>query len=181
MPSDRSSSTVAGAIGETPAACGYRMPAEWERHRATWIAWPHERRDWPGKLAPISWVYGEFVRHVVAGERVRILVNDAAVETRARSLLGRVGVDLAQVDFYRVPTDRSWTRDTCPLFVRRDDVASGDDGDDGDDGGGVAITDWKFNGWAKYPNHRRDDAVPARLAKRLGMRRFVPEMTSPAL
>jgi agmatine deiminase len=147
----------------TPAALGYRMPAEWEPHAATWIAWPHERRDWPGKLAPIPWVYGEVVRHLSPGERVRILVEDAAIEARARGLLTRVGVDLAHVDFFRVPTDRSWTRDTCPLFVRRDR--------DGD----VAITDWKFNGWAKYANHRRDDAVPAALARRLRMRRFVPE------
>ena len=100
---------------KTPAQLGFRMPAEWEPHAATWIAWPHERRDWPGKLAPIPWVYGEVVRRLTGGERVRILVDDAATERRARSLLGRVGADLAQVDFFRVPTDRSWTRDTCPL------------------------------------------------------------------
>ncbi|MEO5767684.1 MAG: agmatine deiminase family protein, partial [Polyangia bacterium] len=155
------------APGASPTALGYRMPAEWERHHATWIAWPHQPRDWPGKLAPIPWVYGEFVRHLVQGERARILVDDAATETRARSVLERVGVSRGQVDFYRVPTDRSWTRDTCPIFVRRDED------------GAIAITDWKFNGWAKYPDHRRDDAVPARLASRLKMRRFVP-MTAPA-
>jgi agmatine deiminase len=153
---------------ETPAAQGYRMPAEWEPHAATWIAWPHERRDWPGKLAPIAWVYGEVVRHLVPGERVRILVKNAAVEVRARTLLRRVGVDLTRVEFFRVPTDRSWTRDTCPLFVRRDQ--------DGE----VAVSDWKFNGWAKYPNHLRDDAVPARLAKQLRMRRFVPTLATVA-
>src|SRR5262249_37645546 len=69
-----------------PAALGFRMPAEWEPHAATWIAWPHEARDWPGKLAPIDWVYGEFVRHLAVGERVRILVHTAAVQTRARAL-----------------------------------------------------------------------------------------------
>ena len=153
--------------GKPPAARGYRMPAEWEAHEATWIAWPHERRDWPGKLAPIPFVTAEVVRHLVPGERVRILVNDAATEVRARVVLGRVGVDFARVDFYRVPTDRSWTRDTCPLFVRRDR--------DGD----VTMTDWKFNGWAKYPNHLRDNAVPARLAKRLHMHRFVPMVPRP--
>jgi agmatine deiminase len=159
--------TVAGGGGQAPAAFGYRMPGEWEPHAATWIAWPHERHDWPGKLAPIAWVYGEVIRRIVAGERVRILVQDAATESRARSLLSRVGVDQERIDFFRVPTDRSWTRDTCPLFVRRDR--------DGD----VAITDWRFNGWAKYANHDRDDAIPARLAKRLRMRRFVPTVTVP--
>ncbi|HJQ84003.1 MAG TPA: agmatine deiminase family protein [Candidatus Binatia bacterium] len=136
------------------------MPAEWEPHAATWLAWPHERSDWPGKLATIPWVYGEVVRHLVTGERVRILVGDAAMERGARRLLTRVGVDLARVDFFRVPTDRSWTRDFCPLFVRRD--ADGD----------VALTNWRFNAWAKYPNWRRDDAVPDRIARLLGRRQW---------
>src|SRR5215471_6366481 len=125
-----------------PAALGFRMPAEWEPHEATWIAWPHEPRDWPGKLAPIPWVYGEVVRHLAPGERVRILVPDAATRKKAGGLLGRVGVDLGRVDFFVVPTDRSWTRDYCPLFVK-------------DGRGGIAITNWRFNGWAKYPNHRK--------------------------
>jgi agmatine deiminase len=143
---------------DTPAALGYRMPAEWEPHAATWLAWPHERRDWPGKFATIPWVYGEVVRQLVVGERVRILVDDARAEAGARRLLGRVGVDLGRVDFFRIPTDRSWTRDFCPLFVRRD--ADGD----------VALTSWRFNAWAKYPNWRRDAAAPARIARRLGRR-----------
>ena len=104
-----------------PAALGYRWPAEWEPHAATWLAWPHERSDWPGKFAPIPWVYGEVVRHLVPGERVRILVQDASTERQARAILRRLDVDLDRVDFFRVPTDRSWTRDFCPLFVRRKD------------------------------------------------------------
>lgn len=151
----------------TPAAQGFRMPAEWEPHEATWLAWPHEPRDWPGKLAPIPWVYGEVVRHLAPGEDVRILVQDAATEKQARALLARVGAPQDRVQFHRVPTDRSWTRDTAPIFVRR----AGD--------GVVAATDWKFNGWAKYPNHHRDDAVPATLAKRLALPRFVPMASFP--
>jgi agmatine deiminase len=150
-----------------PAGLGFRMPAEWEPHAATWLAWPHQRRDWPGKIAPIPWVYGEVVRHLVPGERVRILVPTPTVESQARRLLDRVGVDPGQVDFFRIPTDRSWTRDSCPLFVTR----AGDDA--------VALTDWKFNGWAKYPNHRRDDALPAKLAARMGLERFVATVVVP--
>jgi agmatine deiminase len=149
------------AAAPPPAELGFRMPAEWEPHEATWIAWPHEPRDWPGKLTPIPWVYGEVVRHLSPGERVCILVPDAPTEKRARALLERVGVDLARVDLVRVPTDRSWTRDYCPLFVK-------------DAGGRVAITNWRFNGWAKYPNHRKDDAVNDRLARRLRMRQWAP-------
>jgi agmatine deiminase len=154
--------TAAVSLPGTPAALGYRMPAEWERHAATWLAWPHERTDWPGKFAPVPWVYAEVVRHLVPGERVRILVADAATEKGARRLLVRAGVDVALVDFFRVATDRSWTRDYCPLFVRRDE--------DGD----VALTNWRFTGWAKYSNHRRDDAVPDRLARKLGRRQWQP-------
>ena len=145
----------------TPAALGYRLPAEWEPHAATWLAWPHERSDWPGKLAAIPWVYAEVVRHLVPGERVRILVDDEAAERGARRLLRRAGVDLARAEFFRVRTDRSWTRDYGPLFVRRDD-------------GDVALTNWKFTGWAKYRNWKRDDAVTDRLARLLGRRQWKP-------
>src|SRR3954447_6007637 len=159
----RAKSSGGDAPAATPRALGYRMPAEWEPHAATWLAWPHEPRDWPGKLAPIPWVYGEVVRHLAVGERVRILVGDGPTETRARRLLARVGANLAAVDFVRVPTDRSWTRDTCPLFVvdRRK----------------VAITNWRFNGWAKYPNHRRDDAINDKIATRFKLRQWKPTVT----
>jgi agmatine deiminase len=150
---------------EAPASLGFRMPAEWEPHLATWIAWPHERSDWPGKFEPIQWVYGEVVRHLVPGERVRILVENERHEKSARKLLERVDVDLSRVDFFRVATDRSWTRDFCPIFVR-----------DGD--GEVAITNWKFNGWAKYPNHTRDDAVTDVLARRLKRRQWKPSIAA---
>jgi agmatine deiminase len=148
----------------TPTALGYRMPAEWEPHAATWIAWPHERSDWPGKFPLIPWVYAEIVRHLVRGERVRILVDDAAAERRAREVLARGGADLGAVDWFRVPTNRGWTRDYGPIFVRRDQ--------DGD----VALTNWIFNGWAKYANHRLDDAVPDRLARRLRRRQWKPAL-----
>jgi agmatine deiminase len=132
------------------------MPAEWAPHAATWIAWPHETRDWPGRFAPIPWVYAEIVRVLTRGERVRILVQDAAAEGRARGVLKKVGVEVSRVDFHRIPTDRVWTRDSGALFVTNAQ-------------GTRIATHWKFNGWAKYPNHKRDDAVAARMAKALGV------------
>lgn len=138
----------------------FRMPAEWEAHEATWLAWPHEKTDWPGKFESIAWVYGDIVRWLARVERVRILVQDEGVREQAISVLEKCGVALAAVDFYEIPTDRSWTRDFCPIFVKRDDE--------------VAITDWIFNGWAKYDNWQRDNAVPAQIADRLAMRRFAP-------
>ena len=147
----------------TPAALGYRMPAEWEPHAATWIAWPHERSDWPGtgKLAAVRWVYGEVIRHLAPGERVRVLVEDAAAARHVTAMCARIGVAAARVECARVATARSWTRDTCPIFVR-------------DGRGRVAATGWRFNGWAKYPNHRRDARVPAAVARRIGCRLFTP-------
>jgi agmatine deiminase len=147
---------------QTPAALGFRMPAEWEPHEATWLAWPHDRTDWPGKFAAIPWVYGEIARHLSRVERVRILVEDAEAEQRARRVLKKSGVQMEAVEFFHVPTDRSWTRDFCPIFVT-------------DGAGERGILNWRFNGWAKYENYAHDDAVPERLAPGLGMRMWTPE------
>jgi agmatine deiminase len=137
------------------------MPAEWGAHRATWIAWPHNKADWPGKLAPIAWVYGEIVRHLARSEVVAILVRDAAMARTVRRLLERVGADLARVEIHPVATDRSWTRDTGPIFVRRDD-------------GAKAAVIFRFNAWAKYPDHKRDAKVAARIAELAGVARWSP-------
>jgi agmatine deiminase len=136
------------------------MPAEFEPHTATWIAWPHHAPDWPAKLPAIQFVYVEITRALVRSERVRILVQNPLARVRVRALLVKAHVPLAQVECFVVRTNRSWTRDFGPLFVTN--------------GRTVAMTDWRFNGWAKYANWRRDNAVNAQLAPRLRMRRFVP-------
>lgn len=138
------------------AAKRFRMPAEWEPHAATWIAWPYRRDDWPGKFAPIPWVYTEIVRHLTESERVRILVNDADAERRASRMLRHAGVQIQQIDFVRIPTDRSWTRDFGPMFVK----TTGD---------GRAIVDWHFNAWAKYPDWHQDAFVPRQASEWLGV------------
>lgn len=141
------------------------MPAEWEPHAATWLAWPHERSDWPGKLAPIPWVYAEIVRHLSRNERVRILVQDEVAERQARTVLKKRGVGWSPYDsaieFFQLPTNRSWTRDYCPMFVSND-------------AGETGVLNWHFNGWAKYANWHLDDAVTETLAPRLGVRMWTP-------
>jgi agmatine deiminase len=136
------------------------MPAEWEPHEATWLAWPHNRQDWPGKFAPIPWVYADIIRHLHTGEIVRLMVNEPAAEKRARRVLTRAGVDLSRVEFFHIATDRVWTRDYGPMFVVSDQ-------------GELGINNWHFNGWAKYDNWRRDDEVPFQVAQHLGIRRLM--------
>lgn len=151
-----------------PGRDGFRMPAEWEPHCATWLVWPHARADWEVKTAAVEWCYAEIVRHLVRGERVAIVYNDTAVRRRAERRLRRTGVAPGRIDAHVVPTNRSWIRDCGPIFIVRGT----------DDERTVAATDWRFNGWARYRNWRRDDALPRTIAGRLGMRRF--EIGAPA-
>ena len=145
-------------MAASPQSLGYFLPAEWEPHEATWIGWPHNLTDWPGRFAPIPWVYSEIIRKLVVGEKVRILVQSKAHEGRARKILQRAGVNLGCVQFFRFPTDRGWTRDFGPIFLKR--FVSPDQ---------VAIVRFRFNAWAKYPEWRKDDAIPVRAARALKM------------
>lgn len=146
---------------ETPYSQGFRMPGEWERHEATWLGWPQNRSDWPGKFPPIPWVYGEMVRRIAPNEVARILVSSRTVQTEAERILQRVGVDLKRVEFFLIKTNRGWTRDSGPLFVHRSLPKPGS-----------AIVRFRFNGWARYPDCKEDDQVPVRAAKQLRMPLF---------
>jgi len=168
---DRPSKTEGGARsrknmtknkdGKTPGELGFRMPAEWEKHEATWLGWPHELTDWPGKFAPIPWAFAEMVRLLTQVERVFLLVEDAAAEKRARTILQKAGATLAAVEFFRVPTDRGWMRDSGPICVKN---ASGE----------VAYNHFVFNGWAKYENHKKDAQAVSKVNARLKRRVFLP-------
>jgi agmatine deiminase len=138
------------------------MPAEWEPHQATWLAWPHERTDWPGKFAPIPWVYADIVRRLARVERVRILIGSAREEESARRILEKSGAELGAVEFFRVPTNRGWTRDFGPIFIKKEDA-------------GIALTDWRFNAWAKYDDWKNDNAATGRLVPKLKLPVWKPE------
>ena len=139
------------------------MPAEWEPHEATWLAWPHNPEDWPGKFAPIPWIYAEIVRLLAARERVHLIVENTSMEKRVRGMLKHAEADLSQVDLHRWPTDRGWMRDSGAIFIR--DCASG-----------LAATNWQFNGWAKYDDWRLDDQIPGRISELLGLREWQPSI-----
>ncbi len=142
------------------------MPAEWAPHAATWLAWPHNPDDWPGKFQPIPWVYCEIVRWLSSVEDVHILVNDLAAEKRATGMLRRQGANLARLHFHRWRTDRIWLRDSGPIFVKAED-----------DDGQVAITNWRFNAWAKYENWHNDDLIPKHVAELYAMPVTEPTVT----
>ena len=153
---------------QRPATLGYRMPAEWEPHAATWIAWPHNRADWPGKFAPIPWVYAEIVRHLARVEHVNILVNDEKAEVAARAVLVTAevlpkqdiepGSTSGSVRFWHIPTNRGWLRDTGPSFVKRDSRG-------GPKRAVLGAVSWRFNAWAKYNDWKRDATVAAEISR----------------
>jgi agmatine deiminase len=148
---------IVSSMDNSPATLGFRMPAEWGPHEATWLGWPHNKTDWPGKFSPIPWVFGEMVRAIAPGELVRIIA-DPKVQRQARRVLERAAVDLRQVTFLNFPTNRGWTRDFGPIFVKSSGTRE------------VVIARFRFNAWARYPDWRKDDAVPPRASRKLGIR-----------
>ena len=160
---------IASDATATPAALGFSMPAEWEPHEATWLGWPHNPTDWPDKLDTIRWVYGEIVRRVSPGEIVRILVNNKTEEKLARRYLTRAGADIRRVQFIMHPTNRGWTRDSGPIFVKRQKAEGRMKK------GETAIVHFHFNAWAKYDDWQKDRRVPETAAKVLGKRLFNAE------
>ena len=132
----------------------YRMPAEWEPHRGTLLTWPHNPTDWPGRKAVIESVYVEIIRHLLPGEGIYLLVQNAQTERRARFCLQRAGLDSKNIEFIRLRTNRSWIRDYGPIGVRK--------------GRKRVFMNFSFNGWGRFPRHEWDNRVPGKLEKALG-------------
>ena len=142
------------------------MPAEWEPHAATWLAWPHNKSDWPGKFEPIPYVYAEIVRHLARGERVELIVKDETQEESARKVLALANVmaeSSRNIRFHRWPTNRGWTRDSGPIFLKRKSKQDPH-----------ALNDWRFSAWAKYSNWKLDNELPSHIQKLLGVPAYRP-------
>ncbi|MCA2004889.1 MAG: agmatine deiminase family protein [Ignavibacterium sp.] len=140
----------------------YRLPAEWEKHEATWIGWPANKEDWPGKFTPIPWVYGEIVRYISREEKVRIIVSSKAHQQKALNVLKSVDANLDNIEFYFLKTDRNWLRDAGPQFVK-------------DEKGNTILIQFKFNAWAKYDNYKLDAKIPKMISEKLKLKRVVAE------
>jgi agmatine deiminase len=137
-----------------------RMPAEWEPHESTWLAWPHFEGDWPGKFEPIAWVYAEIIRHLSPHERVNVIVENAASEKAARNVLDRASALNKNIRFHLWPSDRVWTRDSGCTFVF----------DESDSRKKLAAIKWRFNAWAKYSNWNKDENIGSLMAETSGAR-----------
>lgn len=132
-----------------------RMPAEWEKQKAIWLAWPHNKEDWPNKFDPIPWVYAEIIRYISRDQCVRLIVKNSTEQKRAANILERTGVNLGAINFFIIPTDRVWLRDSAPIFVYR--------------GKERVLLDWRFNAWAKYNNWKHDDKISMHIAAHLNL------------
>jgi agmatine deiminase len=150
----------------SPAALGFRMPAEWEPHRGTWLSWPHKEASWPGKFEPVPRIFAEMVRLLSQREEVHINVVDDAMAREVRRTCEAGGARMAAVYLHENPTNDAWCRDHGPIFVQR----TGEDGRLEE-----AILDWGYNAWGgKYPPYDLDDVVPRRIAKEFGIRCWEP-------
>ena len=149
----------------TPAALGFRMPAEWAPHRGTWLSWPHKEASWPGKFESVPGIFARMVRELARVEEVHINVSGPDMEESVRTLLARERAELSRVRFHHHPTNDAWCRDHGPIFLQRTVDGRREE----------AIVDWDYNAWGgKYPPYDLDDVIPSRIGAELGLPVFQP-------
>jgi agmatine deiminase len=141
----------------------FRLPAEWEKHEATWIGWPHNKSDWPGKFTPIIWVYCEIVKKISEGEIVRIIVESTDHKNKVIRALKDSNADLSNVEFFILKTDRGWIRDSGPVFIKSNSQKNE-----------IALVHFKFNAWAKYDNYKQDARLPGFISKKMNLKSIKP-------
>ena len=139
----------------------FKLLPEWTQHDATWIGWPYNKSDWPGKFSPIPYVYAEIVKYISRGEKVRIFVHSKEHKLKAEKVLKDCDVSLSNIEFFIKKTDRGWLRDSGPMFVK--------------DGNQTVALDYKFNAWAKYDDYKLDDKIPSFISKKLNLKSVVAE------
>jgi len=149
---------------KTPSQLGYRMPAEWEKHEATWLAWPHNRDTW-ADIEKIEEAYAEIVKNIHAGEKVNLLVNGVSEEQAAKKRLVSANIDIKKVFFYRIRTVDAWIRDYGPTFILNKKENK------------LAMVKWNFNAWGnKHQELTKDDRIPFDINKKIGLPMFKPSI-----
>lgn len=148
-----------------PKDLGYYFPAEFAKHEATWLSWPHKEASWPGKIDTIYPAYAEFIQYLSFSEKVRINVNDEAMKAFALSHIEKIKADLNNIEFFMHPTNDAWCRDHGPAFLLNKDSNK------------KAIVDWDYNAWGnKYPPYDLDDVIPTLIGKHYGYEVFYPKI-----
>ncbi|HVW98094.1 MAG TPA: agmatine deiminase family protein [Mucilaginibacter sp.] len=146
-----------------PSTMDFFFPAEWHKHTATWLSWPHKEASWPGKIDLIFPKYCEFIRAVSEGELVRINVANEQMAAFAKEQLLAADVDLRRIEFYEFGTNDAWCRDHGPAFIINEQTRQ------------KAIIDWGYNAWGgKYPPFDLDDVIPTKIGERLGLPVYHP-------
>jgi agmatine deiminase len=135
------------------------LPPEWERHEATWLGWPHNKEDWPGKYTPIPWVYAEIVKHISKEEKVRIVVESKQQEKKIANVLKSANGGTFNVELFQFKTDRGWMRDSCPSFININNK--------------IELVNFKFNGWAKYSDFKKDTGLPGYISGKLMLKKNI--------
>ncbi len=138
----------------------FYLPPEWEKHEATWLGWPHNTQDWPGKFAPIPWVYSEIVRYISRGEKIRIIIENEDHQKKALRVFHSVDLNMDNIEFFRLPTNRGWMRDSGPAFLNNKKSVI------------TAAVNFRFNGWAKYDNFKNDEKLPSFIAKKFRLEKI---------
>jgi len=136
----------------------FRLLAEWEKHEATWIAWPHNKNDWPGKFMPIKYVYAEIVKALIPGEKVRIIVQSEKQKSEAEKILRSSHSFSEKVEFIKFDTDRGWLRDISPVYVENQKLKK------------LEQVSFKFNAWVKYDNYKKDQKFPSFISKKFNIK-----------
>ncbi len=140
----------------------YYLPSEWDSHEATWLGWPHNTQDWPGRFSPIPWVYAEITRYISRNEKVRIIVENDDHRKKAEHVLKSVELNFSNIEFFKLSTNRGWMRDSGPAFLKESKSSN------------IAAVNFRFNGWAKYDNFKKDEKLPVFIAEKFGLERSVP-------
>ena len=137
-----------------------RMPAEWEKQKSTWIAWPHNKKDWPNKFDFIPEIFAEIISHISKGQKVNILIENNVLKKRAILILKNFKVNFSNIRFSLCKTDRAWLRDSFPIFVKNKNKK--------------ILLNWKFNSWAKYKNFKKDNSIINKVKKVLKLQSISP-------
>lgn len=133
---------------KTPSEKGYRLPAEWEPHEATWISWPQpDCNSFPGSYERVIPTFVAMAEALAESEIVRINVMNSEQEKTVRSLLKSCPRE--RVEFFTFPPMSHGAVTTVRSFLTSTNAPH------------LAALNFGFNAWGyKLSPFDEDNAVP---------------------